>query len=91
MSQAFWKAWAQDYLQELQQRSKWKKAQHNLKVGDLVIVQEDDIPPAMWKSARVVEVFPDRDGFVRNVSLMMPTADWDPQTPLIRVKNNRCQ
>lgn len=85
MSQTFWKAWAQDYLQELQQRSKWK-AQHNLKVGDLVIVREDDIPPAMWKSARVVEVFPDR-----NVSLMMPTADWYPQTPLIRVKNNRCQ
>lgn len=91
MSQTFWKAWAQDYLQELQQRSKWKRAQPNLKVGDLVIVREDDIPPAMWKSARVVEVFPDRDGFVRNVSLMMPSADWDPQTPLIRVKNNRCQ
>lgn len=56
-----------------------EKAQPNLKVGDLVIVREDGIPPAMWKSARVIEVFPDKDGLVRNVSLKMATADWDPQ------------
>ena len=58
---------------------KMEKAQPNLKVGDLVIVREDGIPPAMWKSARVIEVFPDKDGLVRNVSLKMATADWDPQ------------
>lgn len=79
MTQAFWKAWAQDYLQELQQRPKWRKVQPNLKPGDLVIVKEDNTPPTMWKAARVVEVFPGKDGIVRNVSVQMATAEWDPK------------
>lgn len=79
MTQAFWKVLAQDYLHELQQRPKWRKAQPNLKSGDLVIVKEDNTSSAIWKVARVVEEFPGKDGLVRNVSIRMATADWDPE------------
>lgn len=79
MTQAFWKVWTRDYLNELQQRPKWQKAQPNLKPGDLVIVKEDNAPPTMWKSARVVEIFPGKDGLVRNVAVQMATSDWNPE------------
>lgn len=75
MSQVFWKSWQQDYLHELQQRPKWRKANENLKIGDLVIVRDENIPPTLWKAARVVEVMPGRDGLVRNVRLRMPSTD----------------
>lgn len=67
MSQVFWQAWAQDYLNEYQQRPKWNKAQVNLKIGDLVVMRDENTPPTLWKMARVIEVFPGADGRVRNV------------------------
>lgn len=58
MSQVFWKSWQRDYLNELQQRPKWRCARKNLEIGELVIIRDEDTPPAMWKSARVAEVMP---------------------------------
>lgn len=77
MSQVFWKSWQNDYLHELQQRPKWRKEYENLRVGDLVIVRDENTPPTMWKMARIVEVLPGRDGLVRNVRIQMPSVDWE--------------
>lgn len=76
MSQALWKSWAQDYLHQLQQRTKWRQEQPNLKVGDLVIIKEDNIPPTLWKAARVTKTFEGSDGLVRNMQLRVATSDW---------------
>lgn len=48
MSQLFWKAWAQDYFHEYQQRPKWAAEKANLKVGDLVLVRHENTPPMLW-------------------------------------------
>ncbi|GFU57372.1 integrase catalytic domain-containing protein [Trichonephila clavipes] len=45
MTQSFWKRWSLDYLTQLQQRRKWQKQQHDLKVNDLVLIKEDNLPP----------------------------------------------
>jgi hypothetical protein len=45
-----WKCWYHDYLQQLQQRTKWKDVQPNVTIGDLVLVKEDNLPPLVWKS-----------------------------------------
>ena len=36
-----------------------------MKVGELVIVQDDDIKRGKWPLARVIRVMPGRDGIVR--------------------------
>lgn len=40
ITQTYWKQWSNTYLNTLQQRSKWRKPQENLAVGDLVILRE---------------------------------------------------
>ncbi|XP_011858374.1 PREDICTED: uncharacterized protein LOC105555930 [Vollenhovia emeryi] len=63
--QDFWKRWAAEYLNNLQGRSKWRIAKENLKVNDLVIIREENLPPLKWKLGRVIELHPGSDGLVR--------------------------
>ncbi|XP_055904629.1 uncharacterized protein LOC129940343 [Eupeodes corollae] len=52
-----WQRWHQEYLTTLQQRSKWRKAEENIKVGDIVAIKQDNLPPTHWCLGRVtVEV-----------------------------------
>jgi transposase InsO family protein len=63
--QHFWARWSKEYLSSLQERSKWKRQQINLKIGDIVLIKEDNLPPLHWKMARVIEVHSGKDGIVR--------------------------
>ncbi|GFU82589.1 integrase catalytic domain-containing protein [Trichonephila clavipes] len=57
------------YLSNLQNRTKWKSPNHNIKVGEIVIIKEDNIPPATWPLGKVIETHPGKDGVVRVVTL----------------------
>ena len=39
----FWKSWTTEYLQQLQQRYKWKSNEENLKVGTIVLTKDENI------------------------------------------------
>lgn len=69
LKQQFWRMWSRDYLLSLQQRSKWFKPQPNIKVGQLVIIHEDNAPPQQWHLARVTQTISGSDGKVRVVEL----------------------
>lgn len=69
LSQQFWKRWKDEYLLELQGRTKWREGHSNLKIGDMVIVMEDEIAPSCWKIGRIQQVYPGADGWVRNVKI----------------------
>ncbi|XP_054272893.1 uncharacterized protein LOC128993159 [Macrosteles quadrilineatus] len=68
-SQHIWRRWNREYLQTLQERSKWTKPQKNLKIGDMVIIHDDNLPPLSWKMGRILEVSPGSDGTVRVVKV----------------------
>lgn len=68
--QHFWKRWHQEYLCELQVRSKWKHSiPTSVKVGTLVLISDDNTPPLKWPIGRVHELHPGKDGVVRVVSV----------------------
>ena len=71
--QHFWNRWKKEYVLQLQQRTKWKQAKENLTLDDLVLIADDNLPPAKWKLGRVTSVHPGNDGKVRVVT--MKTAD----------------
>lgn len=71
MVQNFWTRWKNEYLSNLINRSKWNEVNRNFKIGDLVIVKEENIRPGDWKMARITEIFPDRENMVRSVRLMI--------------------
>jgi hypothetical protein len=64
-NQQLWKSWSSDYLNSLQQRSKWRSKQPDLKPGMLVLLREDNLPPLSWRLAIISETFPGSDGHVR--------------------------
>jgi hypothetical protein len=73
MIQRLWKQWSQDYLHQLQQRHKWRNIQPNVKIGELVLVKEDNLPPLVWKKAMISDLHPGKDGLTRVVTLKTST------------------
>ncbi|XP_075157786.1 uncharacterized protein LOC142231048 [Haematobia irritans] len=57
--------WKEEYLKEIVKRNKWKTVESNLKVGDMVVIRDDNLPPSEWRLGRISEVFPGADGKVR--------------------------
>ncbi|XP_031346951.1 uncharacterized protein LOC116173565 [Photinus pyralis] len=67
--QHYWRRWQREYLNNLQQRTKWKSPKKDLVVGDMVLVKEENLPPLQWSYGRVVEVHSGNDKKVRVVSI----------------------
>lgn len=79
--QQFWKYWYSEYLSKLQQRQKWLKLKENVKVGQLVLLREDNVPPCKWPIAKIIEVYPGDDNQVRVVKIEKHTASINPPIP----------
>lgn len=41
----FWNQWSKEYLQRLQERPKWLKTRNNIKIGDLVLISDNNMGP----------------------------------------------
>ncbi|XP_050063237.1 uncharacterized protein LOC126552565 [Aphis gossypii] len=67
--QQFWKRWSREYLPQLQRRGRWIKVTRNIKVGDLCLLRQENLPPTKWALVRVQDVHPGPDGTVRVVTL----------------------
>lgn len=65
----FWKRWRQEYLPTLLQRQKWRGENRNMRVGDVVLMMDDNAPRGFWPLAKVIKVFEGADGRVRSVEL----------------------
>jgi len=79
--QLFWNRWSREYLHTLQKRPKWAKKQENIKIGDLVIIKEENLPPLKWKMGRVSQVHPGEDGQVRVATVKTRTINIEPRKP----------
>lgn len=65
MKQNFWKRWSQEYVSELQTRSKWQSNASTIAPNTLVLIKEDNLPPLKWRLGRVLSTSPGRDGLAR--------------------------
>lgn len=66
---SFWNQWSQDYLHSLMHRPKWKDMQTNVKIGQLALIKDENLPPTYWAMGRIVETHQAKDGCVRSVKL----------------------
>ncbi|CAB3236889.1 unnamed protein product [Arctia plantaginis] len=69
LSQRFWTLWTNSYLHTLQTRSKWLSPSSAPRVGELVLIKEDNLPPLQWRLGRIIRTIPGKDGVVRVVDL----------------------
>ena len=67
--QDIWKRWRSEYSTLLSSRSKWRQAKENVKMNDVVLIHDDNLPPGKWVMGRVIQLHPGQDGLVRVVTL----------------------
>lgn len=67
----FWKKWSKEYLLQLRSFHQVQNQDRplNVRVGDIVLLQEDVRPRHMWKKARVMNLHHGRDGKIRSCEL----------------------
>jgi len=72
LSQHIWRLWKRNYLNNLQQRQKWKFSKDNVEIGSLVVIKNDTLPGTKWLTGRIVDVFYGDDDKIRVVNLKLP-------------------
>ena len=77
LANTFWTRWKKECLLNLQHRQKWIKDRRNAKINDIVLLQDDAAPRNHWKLAKVIEVYPGKDGRVRRLKLLMSDSALD--------------
>ena len=65
--------WLKEYLSTLTKRVKWHVDDKSVKVGDLVLLREDNVKCGSWPLRRIEQVHPGQDGIVRVVNVRTKT------------------
>ena len=74
LADLFWKRWLREYLPDLQQRQRWQQPGRNVQNGDVVLIADETAPRCSWLMGRVLETYPDNQGFVRSVKVKTATS-----------------
>jgi hypothetical protein len=69
LEKQFWTRWYKEYIAELNQFKKWTSVNANARVGDIVLIVEDNVKKQYWLLGRIEEVHLGRDNLVRSVTL----------------------
>ncbi|UYV61031.1 hypothetical protein LAZ67_1003189, partial [Cordylochernes scorpioides] len=59
----FWKRWSCEYFSRLQNRPKWLKPVDNIKIGTLVLLKEDNLPPLKWRMGGSIRCIQEKMGW----------------------------
>ncbi|XP_029165367.1 uncharacterized protein LOC114936359 [Nylanderia fulva] len=76
ITERFWKHWHADYINTLQQRTKWRKAKSLIHIGSMVLIQNPLLPPCKWELGRVIHCQPGSDGLIRVVSVKTANSEY---------------
>ncbi|XP_055855978.1 uncharacterized protein LOC129919155 [Episyrphus balteatus] len=88
---SFWRKWNGEYLSRLQQRPKWTRKEAEPKIGGLVLVKDERLPPSQWLLARITETHPGADELVRVVTLKTKTGIMKrPIAKICYLPSNKC-
>lgn len=83
LHQEFWRRWHREYLHTLQQRSKWLDPSSTPKIGTLVLIKNENLPPCQWLLGRIISLRPGLDGVARVASIK--TASGTLTRPLVKL------
>lgn len=72
----FWSRWQKEYCMfQHNSRQKWNAVRRDSRVGDVVMIHDEDQPRNQWPLGRVVKTYPSKDGRVRKVQLLVTKGD----------------
>ncbi|XP_064629259.1 uncharacterized protein LOC135488551 [Lineus longissimus] len=79
----WWVRWYQDVFPNLVPRRKWHQSQRDISVGDYVLVKDPNPIRGQLNKGVMLEVFPGKDGKIRNVRIK--TAQGRYERPITRI------
>ena len=65
----FWKRWSREVFPNLVIEPKWHTERRNVRVGDVVAIQDSNIVRGEWKLGVIENIIDSKDGRVRNVEV----------------------
>lgn len=68
----FWRLWMQEYVPSLIEREKWDQSARPLRIGDQVLIMDENAKRGEWLTGTVTSVHPSSDGVVRRVTVKTP-------------------
>ena len=83
LADCFWKRWVKEYLPTLTRRTKWTKSSEPVKVGDLVLIADGDLPRNQWPRGVVTNTYPGKDGIVRVVDVKTTSGTF--RRPVVKI------
>ena len=66
-----------NFVPNLQIRSKWFKQRENIQIGDIVLNIDKNVSRSNWQMAVVVETYKGHDGNTRSVKIKTTTGCYD--------------
>ncbi|XP_055522717.1 uncharacterized protein LOC129716899 [Wyeomyia smithii] len=74
--QRIWARWYPEYLAQLQSRAtKGCKRPVPIERGRIVVIKDDNLPPATWPLGKIVKLHPGKDGVTRVVTIKTAVAE----------------
>ncbi|XP_053369684.1 uncharacterized protein LOC128543319 [Clarias gariepinus] len=71
LADQFWTRFIHYYLPTLQERQKWLKDNSNVRVNQVVLIIDPQLPRALWPVGTVTRTFPGPDGQIRTVEVQV--------------------
>nr|CAD2183293.1 unnamed protein product [Meloidogyne enterolobii] len=70
----FWENWQKEYLNQLRERKdkhsqKVAKRNYSPTIGEIVLVQDKNIPKNYWQMGKIVELVKSKDGLIRSAKI----------------------
>ena len=79
----FWKRWKRDVFPNLIPRKKWTAERRNVRVDDIVVMEDANAVRGSWTIGRIVNVYPGNDGRIRNVKVKTASSEY--QRPITKI------
>lgn len=87
LANVFWSRWKREYLVSLNQRKKWTRIKPNVKIGDLVLLCDVNLPRNLWPLGRIVTCYESSDGLIRSVKVKTVSGVYDrPITKIVSLE-----
>lgn len=68
----FWNVWRQEYLTTFMQRKKWVDQKAPLQIGQMLVIQNENLPVTKWELGRIIKLIPSHDNIMRSVLIRTP-------------------
>lgn len=77
VSKIFWRQWSIHYIHCFQKHYKWSEVTPNIRIEDMVLIKQDNLPPSQWFLGRFLKCNKGKDNCIRLVRVKTVNSEYD--------------